>query len=123
MTTAKSFFIKPIIRLYRAMCYSLAGLRSTYRYERAFREEVWSLIVLAPLAFWLGDNYIEYILLVSSWVIVIVFELFNTAIEAAIDRIGAEHHELSGRAKDAGSAAVMVSLMLALFVWIAIIIS
>ena len=123
MTRLKSILIPPLIRLYKAMCYSLAGLKSTYRYERAFREETWLLIVLIPLAFWLGDNYIDYILLIGSWVIVIVVELFNTAIEAAIDRIGAERHELSGRAKDAGSAAVMVSLVLALFTWIAIIVN
>ena len=123
MTIFKSSVISPFIRLYKAMCYSLAGLRSTYRYERAFREETWLLVLLTPLAFWLGDSYIEYSLLIGSWVIVIVVELFNTAIEAAIDRIGAERHELSGRAKDAGSAAVMVSLALALFTWIAIIVN
>jgi diacylglycerol kinase (ATP) len=109
-------------RLYKAMHYSLAGLRSTYQHERAFREEAWLLIVLVPLAFWLGDNHIEYILLIGSWIIVMIAELFNTAIEATIDRIGADTHELSGRAKDVGSAAVMVSLILALAIWITVII-
>ena len=119
----KSIVTQSIKRLYQATCCSLAGLKATYQHERAFREEVWLLILLIPLAFWLGDNNIEYIVLIGSWIIVIVVELLNTAIEAVVDRVGVEHHELSGRAKDAGSAAVMVSIIFALCVWITVIIN
>ena len=119
----KSIITQSINRLYQATCCSLSGLKATYQYERAFREEVWLLILLIPLAFWLGDNNIEYIVLIGSWIIVIVVELLNTAIEAVVDRVGVEHHELSGRAKDAGSAAVMVSIIFALCVWITVIIN
>jgi diacylglycerol kinase (ATP) len=104
-------------RLYKATGYSIAGLKSTFQYEQAFRLEVYILIILLPLALWLGNNPIEYCLLIGSWILVMIVELLNSAVEAAIDRIGMEQHELSGRAKDIGSAAVMMSVLLAAGVW------
>ncbi len=105
-------------RLYKATGYSIAGLKATFQYEQAFRLEVYLLLLLIPLAIWLGDSPVEYILLIGSWIIVMITELLNSAIEAAIDRISMEHHELSGRAKDIGSAAVLMSLVLAGGTWV-----
>ncbi|MGH1484917.1 MAG: diacylglycerol kinase [Cellvibrionaceae bacterium] len=107
------------VRLYKATGYSIQGLKSTFRYEQAFRLEVYILVILIPLAFWLGNTPIEYCFLIGSWLFVMIVELLNSAVEAAIDRIGMEKHELSGRAKDIGSAAVMVSVFLALGIWVA----
>lgn len=104
-------------RLYRATGYSIAGLLSAFKYEQAFRLEVYILVVLIPLAIWLSSSPLELILLIGSWVLVMIVELLNSAIEAAIDRIGLEKHELSGRAKDIGSAAVMISVVLAALIW------
>ena len=111
---------KSATRLYKAAGYSLAGLSASYRHERAFREEVWLLILLIPIAFLLGNSHVEYLLLIGSWVLVMITELLNTAIEAAIDRIDTGYHELSKLAKDTGSAAVMVSLILAICTWVLI---
>lgn len=96
---------------------ALAGLLAAARRERAFRQEILVLIVVAPLGLWLGEGGVERALLVGSWLLVMVVELLNTGIEAAVDRIGTEHHDLSGRAKDLGAAAVMLSIGLAIFVW------
>lgn len=111
------------VRLYKAAGYSLQGLKSTYKYEQAFRLEVYLLIVLTPLALWLGESLFESMVLIAIWLFVMVVELLNSAIEAAIDRIGPEKHELSGRAKDIGSAAVMVSVLIAVIVWAAVLLS
>jgi diacylglycerol kinase (ATP) len=108
------------VRLYKASGYSLAGLKSTFKYEQAFRLETYLSIILIPLAIWLANTPIELVLMIGSWVLVMIVELFNSAIEATVDRIGSEMHELSGRAKDIGSAAVMVSVLLSLFTWLAI---
>ena len=81
------------VRLYKAAGYSLPGLKSTYKYEQAFRLEVFLLVVLTPLAFWLGDSLLEYMALIGIWLFVMVVELLNSAVEAAIDRIGPERHE------------------------------
>jgi len=108
------------IRLYRATGYSIAGLRSTFKYEQAFRLEIYLSFILIPLAIWLASTPIELILLIGSWVLVMIVELLNSAVEAAIDRIGMERHELSGRAKDIGSAAVMLSVLLSFFTWLVI---
>ncbi len=110
-------------RLYKATGYSIAGLKATFQYEQAFRLEVYLLLLLIPLAIWLGDSPVEYILLIGSWIIVMITELLNSAIEAAIDRISMEHHELSGRAKDIGSAAVLMSLVLAGGTWVLLLIT
>ncbi len=96
------------------------GLRAAWSGEAAFRQELLLLLVAIPLALWLTPDAVERVILVSSVVLVILVELLNSAVEAVVDRIGKEYHELSGRAKDIGSAAVMVSLLLAAFVWLAI---
>ncbi len=104
-------------RLWRATGYSLAGLRAAFRHEQAFRQEVYLLLVVVPLGLWLGENGVEKVLLIGSWLIVMLAELLNSAVEAVVDRIGSEPHELSGRAKDIASAAVMVALGLAFMTW------
>ncbi len=103
--------------LVNATRWSLQGLAAAWRHEAAFRQEAAASLVLVPLALWLGENGVERALLLGSWLLVLVTELLNSAIEAAIDRIGEDRHPLSGRAKDLGSAAVMVSLVLVAVVW------
>ena len=104
-------------RLINATVFSLAGLRTAWQHEAAFREELILVAVLVPVSFWLGTNAIEYVLLVGSLMIVLIAELLNSALEAVVDRISTENHELSGRAKDMGSAAVFVALVLCGFCW------
>lgn len=106
-------------RLLRATGYSLAGLRAAYTGESAFRQEFWLTVLAAPLAFWLGRSWVEVALLLGSLLIVLIVELLNSGIEAAIDRVGFELHELSKRAKDLASAAVLLSLLLAGGIWAA----
>jgi diacylglycerol kinase (ATP) len=103
-------------RIWHAAGYSLAGLRAGWG-ETAFRQEAVAAIVLVPLAFWLGRNWVETALLAGSVLLVMIVELLNTGIEAAIDRIGPEWHALSKRAKDMGSAAVLLALLLAGGIW------
>jgi diacylglycerol kinase (ATP) len=105
-------------RLRHAMGYSFEGLRAGW-HEAAFRQEVLLAIVLLPLAFWLGRSWVEVALLAGTVLLVMIVELLNTGIETAIDRIGPEWHDLSKRAKDMGSAAVLLSLLLCAGVWIA----
>ena len=105
-------------RLWHATGYSLAGLRAGWR-DKAFRQEVLLAAVLLPLACWLGRGWVETALLTASVVLVLITELLNSGIEAAIDRIGPELHDLSKRAKDMGSAAVLLSLLLCGAVWAA----
>ena len=105
-------------RVLHATGYSLAGLRAGWG-ETAFRQEAVAAMVLLPAAFWLGQTWIETALLAASVVLVMVVELLNTAIETAIDRIGPEWHDLSKRAKDMGSAAVLLSLLVCAGIWAA----
>ena len=105
-------------RLWHAAGYSMAGLRAGWG-EKAFRLEALVSLVMLPLAFWLARNWVEGALLAGTVILVMVVELLNTAIESAIDRTGAEWHPLSKRAKDLGSAAVFLSLVLAVGVWTA----
>jgi diacylglycerol kinase (ATP) len=109
---------KGLSRLVHATAYSLAGLRAGWS-ETAFRQEAISSIVLLPMAFWLGENWVETVLLAGTVMLIMIVELLNTAIETAIDRIGPEWHDLSKRAKDTGSAAVLLSLLLCACTWIA----
>lgn len=106
-------------RVIRATGYSMAGLTAAYRGESAFRQEFWLAALMFPLAFWLGRSWVEIALLAGSVLIVMIVELLNTGIETAIDRIGPEWHDLSKRAKDMGSAAVLLSLLLAAGIWVA----
>ena len=95
----------------------MSGLHAAWKNEEAFRQELLLAIVLFPTAFWLGENSAQIALLLTSVLIVLIVELLNTCVEATIDRIGHEYHELSKRAKDIGSAAVGVSLATLLLVW------
>lgn len=104
-------------RVWSACGYSAKGLRSCWRHEAAFRQEALLGVVLVPLGLWLGEGGVEKALLVGAWLLVLVVEVLNTAIEAVVDRIGHEHHDLSGMAKDLGSAAVMLSLLMLTLVW------
>ena len=104
-------------RLWHATGYSLAGLRAAWS-EKAFRQEVLIAIVLLPLAFWLGQSWLETVVLLAVTLLVLITELLNSAVEAAIDRFGGELHPLSKRAKDLGSAAVLLSLLIAASAWL-----
>ncbi|MCS3902072.1 diacylglycerol kinase (ATP) [Methylohalomonas lacus] len=104
-------------RLWRALHYSLQGLRAACRHEPAFREEVLLSVVIIPLALYLGDSGVERALLVGIWLQVLIVELLNSGLEAVVDRVGAEYHALSGIAKDVGSAAVLLALLTAAGVW------
>lgn len=106
-----------LTRIINAYGYSMKGLRAAFINESAFRQEFVLALVLTPLAIWVGHNAVEYILLIGSPLLVLVVELLNSAIEAVVDRIGDEHHDLSGRAKDIGSAAVLISLGIVVLVW------
>ena len=99
-------------RVVHATRHSFDGLRAAFHHESAFRQEIWIAAVVFPLAMWLGQNWLERSLLAASITMVFVVELLNSGIEAAIDRIGSEHHELSKRAKDMASAAVLLTLLL-----------
>lgn len=104
-------------RIFLATRYSAQGFVHAWRHEAAFRQELALCAVLMPLAFWLGRTPVEELLLVGSCFLVLIVELLNSAIEAVVDRVGSEHHELSGRAKDLGSAAVFLSLLFVAIVW------
>ena len=104
-------------RLVNACFFSIAGFKATWQHEEAFRQEVLLFLVSTPLAIWLGETAIEKVLLIGSVVLVLLVELLNSAVEAVVDRVGFEHHELSGRAKDIGSAAVTLSLIWAGITW------
>ncbi|MDY0074204.1 MAG: diacylglycerol kinase [Thauera sp.] len=105
------------LRLWNALQYSRAGLRASWQNEAAFRQEVCLALVLIPLALWWGGSGIERALLVASVVLVLIVELINSALEAVVDRISLEQHPLAGRAKDIGSAAVLLALLNAVLVW------
>ena len=105
-------------RIWHATAFSLEGLRAGWG-ETAFRQETLAAVVLVPLAFWLGGSWTETALLAGSVLIVLTVELLNTAIEACVDRVGPEWNALSKRAKDMGSAAVLLSLLLCAGIWIA----
>jgi diacylglycerol kinase (ATP) len=111
-----------IARILHATRYSVAGLRVGLK-EPAFRQEMMLACLLIPASFWLGGNWLETSFLIATIVIVMITELLNTGVEKAIDRIGPEWHELSKIAKDLGSAAVLLSLLLCGGVWLAAIYS
>ncbi|CAA9892943.1 diacylglycerol kinase [Candidatus Methylobacter favarea] len=104
-------------RLINACIFSIAGFKAAWEHEEAFRQEVLLFVVTTPVAIWLGKTNIEKVLLIGTMILVLLVELLNSAIETIVDRVGFEHHELSGRAKDIGSAAVMMSLVWAAITW------
>lgn len=106
-----------IKRLIRALGYSLAGIKSAFQNEAAFRLEVILFIFFAPLALWLGSNGVERALLLGSLLLVLIIEVLNASIEAAVDHTSTEHHTLAGRAKDMGSGAVLLALVNAALIW------
>lgn len=106
-------------RVVHAAGYSIDGLRAAYRGESAFRQEFWIAALMLPASFWLGRTWLEVALLAGSVLLVLIVELLNSAVEATVDRVSMDLHELSKRAKDFGSAAVMLSLLLAGGVWLA----
>ena len=108
-----------LARLAYATRNSLKGYARVFRDEQAFRMQIAVLIVIVPLAAWLAETWFVFALLVGSWALVLAAELGNSAIEAAIDRIGPEHHDLAGKAKDAGSAMVMTAMLIAGMLWLA----
>jgi len=110
-----------IARIIAAGGYSWQGLIAAYQHEAAFRQELFLCVILLPAALWLGDTGLESALMIASLFIVLIAEIINSAIEAVVDRFGSELHELSGRAKDMGSAAVFLALLNVAVVWLLII--
>jgi len=106
-----------LTRLWFALLNSLRGIANCYRSEAAFRQEIWGLIIVVPLALKIGDTGVERVLLLGSYVILLIVELLNTGIEVVVDRIGLERHNLSGFAKDLGSAAVLLAIALVVLTW------
>jgi diacylglycerol kinase (ATP) len=104
-------------RAWQAFLWSIQGLRAAWQVESSFRLEVYLLVLLAPLAIWLGHGGVERAILLGSMILVLVVEVLNSAVEAVVDRWGYEHHELAGRAKDMGSAAVFLADMNVLVCW------
>jgi len=113
----------PVQRVIKATGFSMQGLRWAWKYEQAIRQEMIVLLVLIPVALWLDVSPLERLLLLGSWGVVIIVELLNSAVEATVDRIGIEHHKLSGRAKDIGSAAVFCAILLAACSWLVILLN
>ena len=109
-----------VTRLVRAVTYSLQGFSACFRHEAAFRQEALIAVFVVPLGLWLGTDGVERVLLAGAWILVMIVELLNSAIEATVDRFGPEQHPLSGRAKDIGSAAVFLSISLAILTWVLI---
>jgi diacylglycerol kinase (ATP) len=104
-------------RIIHAAGYSWAGLKAAYTGESAFRQETWLCIIAAPLAFWLAKTWEQAALLLGSLLLILIVELLNSAIEAVVDRVSFERHELSKRAKDIASAAVLMALVVAAGIW------
>ncbi|MDP8162562.1 diacylglycerol kinase [Pasteurella skyensis] len=109
-----------LTHFFKAAGYSIQGLKAAFKYEAGFRHEVGVSIIMLPLAFILGNTKVEIALLVASVLMVFVVELLNSGIEAIVDRVGTEYHELSGRAKDLGSAAVFMAMVTCGIVWLII---
>ena len=112
-----------IKRILNAFVFSWQGFKAAFNYEEAFRQEVFILLIAVPLALWLGGTGIEKALMIGSVLILMIVELLNSAIEAVVDRAGSEWNELAGRAKDMGSAAVLLAIVNVILVWGFILIS
>lgn len=100
-----------------ALIWSMAGIKAAWKHELAFRAQVFVIAIMLPIGFWLGRTAVEWALLFGSCMLVLITELLNSALETIVDRVGLEPHELSGRAKDLGSAAAFFSMMTAVVVW------
>lgn len=111
-----------VMRLINAMRYSCQGLRAALQHESAFRQELAVVIILCPVAFWLGRSAAEILLLIGSMLLVLIVELLNSALEAIADAVTLEHHQLIGRAKDLGSAAVLLTIGFSVAVWLTVLI-
>lgn len=109
-----------ITRIINAAGYSWLGIKAGFKHESAFRQELFLALILVPLAIWLAGSGVELALMIGSVLLLIVVELLNSAIEAVVDRISDEKHELAGRAKDMGSAAVLFTIVILVVVWSAI---
>ncbi|NQY27758.1 MAG: diacylglycerol kinase [Piscirickettsiaceae bacterium] len=109
-----------IARVINAAAYSWLGFKAAYKYEAAFRQELWLCVFLVPAALYFGDTLADKAILISSLLFVLIVELINSAIEAVVDRIGDEIHELSGRAKEMGSTAVFIAIAIAVLIWIGV---
>jgi diacylglycerol kinase (ATP) len=110
-------------RLFRAFAATGKGLAGAYREEAAFRQELAFAVVAVPLGLWLGNNGVERALLVAPVLLILIVELLNSAVEAVVDRVGLEHHELAGLAKDLGSAAVFMAFVLLSAVWLLVLLA
>lgn len=105
-------------RVIKATVFSWQGLKAGYHHEAAFRQELFLSIILIPLALYLSDSATQMALMISSVILVLIAEILNSALEAVVDRFGGELHDLSGRAKDMGSAAVFLALLNLLVIWV-----
>ena len=106
-----------LTRIIKAAIFSWQGFKAAYKHEEAFRQEFWLAIVLIPVALYVGEGGIEKALLVGCVLLLMLVEIVNSAIEAVVDRFGTEHHELSGRAKDMGSSAVFLAVVILVVTW------
>ena len=113
---------KGLKRFINAFFFSITGFKAAWKNEEAFRQEVVVFLFATPLAFWLGKNKIEIVLLIASIGMILVVELLNSAVETVVDRVSVEYHELAGRAKDICSAAVMLTITLAVATWLLILV-
>ncbi|HEY7716602.1 MAG TPA: diacylglycerol kinase [Candidatus Binatia bacterium] len=118
MGFVRAALVIPLQRLCLATRYSCRGFGAAWRTQAALRYELYVFVIVIPAAWWIGDTSVERTLLIGSWILVVIVEVINSAIEAIVDRIGSELHELSGRAKDLGSAAVFCSIVLAAMIWL-----
>lgn len=107
-------------RLISAAAYSKKGFVSAYRHEAAFRQETWAAAVLTPVAIVAGNTITERAILIGALLLLLIVELLNSAIETVVDRIGDDYHELAGRAKDMGSAAVLLTILLCSLIWLTV---
>ena len=114
MGEAKDTIVEHILK---ALIWSMAGIKAAWKNEQAFRWEATIVLLMIPVGFWLGRTAVEWALLIASSMLILITELLNSALEAVVDRIGPERHELSKRAKDMGSAAAFISMITAAVVW------
>ena len=105
-------------RIFNALAYSVDGLKAAYQHEAAFRQEIWLAVPLIPLALYLEPGVVGRALMIASVLLVLMVELLNSAVEAAVDRVSLDHHPLIKRAKDMGSAAVLIALINVVVIWL-----